>query len=144
MPRIEESIQINRSPQEVWDFTADPANLPVWNGAIQTADPDGPMAQGTKVSGHLKFLGKRMDYVNEITTFNPPTESAYRSVDAPFEFTGGSMLEPADGGTRMTTWIETGSLGGFFGKMGDPIVTKMYARQVRNDLENLKEILEHE
>lgn len=142
MPRSEASIRINRRPEEVWAYVSDMDNYTVWNGAIVSADADGPMAEGTKVRGQIKFLGKKMDYVNEVTQFQAPTRSAYRSIDAPFAWEGGTLLEPDGDGTKITQYLETAETGGFFGKVGDTMATKMYSRQMRSDLENLKEILE--
>lgn len=142
MPRSEATIHIERNQDEVWDFIADPNNLPVWNTAVVTAETDGPWEKGARVNGQVKFLGKRIDYVNEVTELDAPKRSEYRSVEAPFPFHGGTILEQEGNGTKVTTFLESGSIGGFFGKLGDPVVAKMYSRQMRSDLENLKEILE--
>lgn len=142
MPRSEATIHINRTQEDVWAFIGDPDNLPVWNSAVVTAEADGPFDKGTKVSGQVKFLGKRMNYVNEMTAFEAPHRSEYRSVEAPFPWHGGTTLERDGDGTKVTTFLDSENISGFFGKMGDPIVAKMYGRQMRADLENLKEILE--
>ena len=47
-------------------------------------------------------------------------------------------------GTRVTVKFEPGSFGGFFGRLADPLVTRMYARDVRGNLETLKDILHSE
>ena len=142
MPRSEATIHIDRSCDDVWAFIGEPDNLPVWNSAVVTAETDEPLAKGTRVRGQVKFLGKRMDYVNEVTEFDAPNRSEYRSVESPFPWQGGTVLERDGSGTTVTTFLESQDIGGFFGKLGDPIVAKMYGRQMRSDLENLKEILE--
>jgi len=142
MRRSDASIHIDRSPEQVWAYIADIDNLTVWNGAVVSAEADGPMQVGTRVRGQVKFLGKRMDYVNEIAEFDEGKRNIYRSVEAPFSWRGGTELEPEGDGTKVTSFIETEDTGGFFGKIGDAMATKMYGRQMRQDLENLKEILE--
>lgn len=142
MPRSEATVHIERSPDDVWSFVAEPDNLPVWNSAVVTAETDGPLASGAQIRGQVKFLGKKLDYVNEMTQFEPPKRSEYHSVESPFPWRGGTILEPDGDGTRVTTFLESENIRGFFGKMGDPIVAKMYGRQMRSDLDNLKEILE--
>lgn len=142
MPRSEATIHIERGPDEVWAFIADPDNLPVWNTALVTAESDGPMEKGAKISGQVKFLGKKIDYVNEVTEFDSPRRTEYRSVESPFPWHGGTILEQDGNGTKVTAFLESENIRGFFGKLGDPIVAKMYGRQMRSDLENLKEILE--
>jgi hypothetical protein len=50
-------------------------------------------------------------------------------------------VEPDGSGTEVTSFLES-EAGGFFGKIGDAMASKMYSRQMRSDLENLKELLE--
>lgn len=142
MPRSEESVYIDRSPEDVWAFVSEPANLPIWNAAVVSAEADSEVQVGTRVSGQIKFLGKKFDYVNEMTELDAPKVMGYKSVEAPFPFVGRDTLEAEGQGTRFTATMESEGAGGFFGKLGDPITMKMYGRQVRSDLENLKEILE--
>ena len=52
------------------------------------------------------------------------------------------LARPEGEGCRVTFEQEVDSLGSFFGKLADPIVTKMYSRDVRGNLENLKILLE--
>ena len=144
MPRSEASIVIDRSPDEVWAFVADPDNLVVWNAAVVSAQADGPPQVGARLTGQVKFLGKKMDYVNELTAFDAPKRQAYRSIESPFPWQGETIVEPEGDGTKVTVSLESDNVGGFFGKLADPVVAKMYSRQMRSDLENLKEILEHD
>lgn len=45
-------------------------------------------------------------------------------------------------GTHVTFIQDVESLGSFFGRLADPVVTKMYSRDVRSNLENLKVLCE--
>jgi hypothetical protein len=51
--RVEESVQIARSPTEVWDAIADYAFDFEWRKGLRemAPDPPGPPAQGTQVHG---------------------------------------------------------------------------------------------
>ena len=42
----------------------------------------------------------------------------------------------------MTWHQESETYGGFFGKLADPLVTRMYAKDVRSNLEKMKELVE--
>ena len=143
MPRSEASIVIDRSSEEVWAYVTEPENLVVWNSALVSAEADGPMRVGGRLHGQVKFLGKKMDYVNEVTAFDAPKRSAYSSIESPFPWHGETLVEPEGDGAKVTLYLESDNIGGFFGKLADPVVAKMYSRQMRSDLENLKEILEH-
>jgi len=46
------------------------------------------------------------------------------------------------GGTRISIRQEVAPCGGFFGKLADPLVTRMYSRDVRGNLVTLKDVLE--
>jgi hypothetical protein len=35
-------------------------------------------------------------------------------------------------------------MGGFFGKLADPLVTRMYAKDVKSNLEKLKDLVEEQ
>lgn len=53
-------------------------------------------------------------------------------------------VRPVGGGTRVTWHQESGSLGGVFGSLADTVVAKLYARDVRSNLEHAKALLEAE
>ena len=65
-----------------------------------------------------------------------------RSVTAPMEFHITWQFQPEGEGCKVIFDQEVGSLGGFFGHLADPLVTKMYSRDVKGNLENLKVLLE--
>ena len=56
--------------------------------------------------------------------------------------TATTRLEEVDGGTLFTYRVDTESgLGGVFGKLADPLVTKAYSRMMRASLDNLADLL---
>ena len=66
----------------------------------------------------------------------------YESVESPMAFTYSYRFEDAEGGTKVVFHQDVPTIGGFFGKLADPIVTRMYSRNVSANLANLKELLE--
>ncbi|TFB47566.1 SRPBCC family protein [Cryobacterium tagatosivorans] len=144
MPVVEESVFIARSPQEVFDFITDPAKIPVWDASVVAAEQvgTGPIGPGTRTRGTSKIMGRHFDWVTEATQFEPPTRSVLTSVEGPLTFTVTSVLEPAEGGTRLTYRIDADAgLGGVFGRLADPFIEKAQARTVRANLETLAELL---
>lgn len=144
MPRIEESIVIDRSPEDVFAFVTDAANDTKWQSDVVESEwlDDEETGPGRRMRGVNRFLGKKLEFVGEITTWDPPKQAAFKTVEGPFNYEGEYRVEPQDGGCRVTLTGEAESLGGVFGKLSDPIVAKMYGRQVRADLGNLKDIME--
>ena len=144
MPRVEESISIGRPPEDVFAYVTDPVNDPVWqSGVVESELVDGGQTHvGSRIRVVRRFLGRRMEFVGQVTRWEPPNYAEIKSVEGPFGFGGSYRCEPENGGCRLTVAGELGSFGGLFGKLADPVVTQMGVRQLRADLENLKDILE--
>ena len=53
MPVIEESVVLHREPDVVFDYIANPTNLPVWDSSVVDAEQigDGPPRLGTRARG---------------------------------------------------------------------------------------------
>ena len=143
MPHIQEVVHIDRPQQEVFDYVTDPANQTTIQSNMIEFDADGPtFEKGTKASGVTRVAGRKVEWTSEVTEYHPTDRVEMRSVKAPMEFHITWHFEPEGDGCKVTFDQEVGSLGSFFGKLADPIVTKMYSRDVRGNLENLKVILE--
>ena len=145
MPTVEESITIDRSPEDVWAFLTATDNLPAFESQITrlTQLTDGDVGLGTRYEGATNVLGRKLEWTTEIVEFEPPTRSRTKSVEGklPFEIT--YTLAPDGNGTRFTYRIEAESgLAGLFGRLGDPLVERAQARTVKTNLANLKELLE--
>lgn len=146
MPRIEESIEIERAPEDVFAFVADPTNDALWQSGVEESEIlDGEGVRvGSKFRSVGRLLGRKMEFTLEVTQHDPPKVIAVKTVDGPFSYTGRYTVEPEGDGCRLKVSGEAPSLGVFFGKVGDPIVVKVYAREVRGDLEKLKVLLEED
>lgn len=142
MPRIEEHIHIDRPVADVFAFATDPDNQTLIASNMVSYEQDGPTEKGARPRGVTKVAGRRVEWTSEITEFHVDRRMELRSVEAPMDFHITWTYTEEDGGTRVDFLQEVPSLGGFFGRLGDPVVTKMYSRDVRGNLENLKVLLE--
>ena len=145
MPTVEESVDIDRSPEDVWAFLANTDNIPAFESQITHIEQvtEGDVGVGTRWKGGTNVLGRKFEWTTEMVEFEPPTRSRTKSVEGklPFEIT--YRLSPSGSGTLFTYRIDAESgLGGVFGKLGDPLVERAQARTVRTNLANLKELLE--
>jgi uncharacterized membrane protein len=133
---------IARPPDEVARFAMNPANDREWIGALTSVRTltDGPVGVGTRVERVASFLGKRIEYVNEITAYEPGRRLEMRSVKAPFPLTVTYEFETAPGGS--VARIRTGGDAGGFYNLAAPLLGAMVKRGVGRDLEKLKAILE--
>src|SRR3954462_2337101 len=125
------TVDIDAEPRRVWDFMTDPQHEPEWIGGLEQARLQGepPLREGSRVERLAGFLGKRIEYVNEVTTYDPPNTLEMRSVKAPFAeniaytIEGGTVTNPVHGG-------------------GVRIMAPFVRRNIRRDLRTLKHILE--
>jgi carbon monoxide dehydrogenase subunit G len=146
MPTTDESIVIPASPERVFAYLEDPANLPSYQATILRAESDGPTAVGTRIRGTSKILGRTFDWTMEVTEHESPARFALKSVEGKISFTSAYTLAPEGAGTRVNYRLDADpGLGGVFGRIADPLVNKVYSRQILADLETLSQILtEHE
>jgi uncharacterized membrane protein len=144
MPVIDESIVIDRGRSEVFAFATDPENVPLYNSNMISFEQltEGPIGKGTRDRGSVRVVGKTIEWTTEVTEFEQDRHLMSRSVESPVGFGLENKYEDADGGTKVTWHQESETYGGFFGKLADPLVTRMYAKDVRSNLEKLKELVE--
>jgi len=146
--RVEESTIIDRSPEEVFAFLAVRSNDAAWMGSVVESnwlDPAAPLAVGRRGRMVMKNLGRRSEYVDEVTEYEPGRRISHRTVEGPIQLNTACITEPAGGGCRMTVVAETDKfVGGPFAKLVNPIVAKIVRRGFRADLAKLKDVLQLE
>ena len=145
MPRVEESVTINRSADEVFDFVTTPENDSMWTSTAveRRRETEGPINVGSRIKAVDKFLGRKIESTFEVTEHEPGRRSSVR-LSGPVSATGSYILEPMNGATRFR-WVmdaERGLGGVFLGRITDPVVTFLFRRQLRFNLRRLKEVLE--
>jgi hypothetical protein len=141
MIHIEESIIINRPIEEVFAFTSETKNLPLWQTDVLEArqTPEGPVQVGTKLTLVRAFMGRKMEGASDIVEYAPPTRYAYKTTSGP-EVMGVNTCEAVAGGTRFTTTFDM-QTGGLF-SLADPLVARTIKRSVESGLATLKDVLE--
>jgi uncharacterized membrane protein len=144
MPVIDESIVIDRGRSEVFAFATDPVNVPLFNSNMISFEQltEGPVGRGTRNHGMVRVAGRTIEWTTEVTEFEQDRRVMSRSVESPVVFGLDIKYEDANGGTKVTWHQDSETYGGFFGKLADPLVTRMYAKDVRSNLEKLKELVE--
>lgn len=142
--RIDEHVVIDRPVEDVWAFIIDPANDLRWMGNLLDFEADWEIRPqvGDHTRRVAKVAGRRCEFTAEITEVVPAKAFAWKSLQAPFPFANGLRLEATGRATRLTFWGETAGMRGFFGKLADPVVARMFARDMRSNLQTLKALLE--
>lgn len=141
---VTEEAEIARPRAEVAAYASDWRNDPTWIRAltdVRRVDGDGPFGVGAQVERVASFLGRRMEYVNEIVEWDGDRRLAMKSVKAPFPMTVVYEWEDAgDGRTLMR--IHTRGDGSGFYRVAGPLLSRAVRKGVAGDLAQLKSIME--
>lgn len=151
MRRITESIHINRPCGEVFAFLEDRANDPAWMVSVReshwldtggTGTP-GPTGIGRRGRMVMRVPGRTVEFIDEVTEYEPGRRIAHRAVDGPFPLNTACLCEPVADGCRATVVGEAERLvPGPFGRLVEPLVARSVRRGFRADLARLKQLLE--
>jgi len=143
MLKIEESVVISKPRQEVWEFLSDPATVTLYSSNVSeyTLISGAPTELGRTARIVVKVAGIRLESTDELVEIDEGRMFKVESRDAKVPYTLTMTLSDEGGGTRLTWLQESESLKGVF-KLGDSIVLKLYARDVRANLENAKTLIE--
>jgi carbon monoxide dehydrogenase subunit G len=134
--RAELTVEIARTPEEVFDYLTDVSNLPAWQSGVHSARREGATIHETR---HL--LGRELSTRLAIEEEERPRLFAIRAVDSPVPFSVRHELEPnGNGGVRLRVVGEgdAGLLPGF----AAGIMARRAEKQFRKDFERLKRLLE--
>jgi uncharacterized membrane protein len=135
---------IDRPHDQVAAYLRDPANDPDWIGGIRSARllTPGPVRVGSQVERVAGFLGRRIQYVNEITELTAD-QLAMRSVRSPFPMRVTYGHRNAGNSTTEVSVRVEGDAGRFYA-LAAPLLGLAVRRSITRDLRNLKRILERQ
>jgi uncharacterized membrane protein len=138
---ITAEVHVMRPREQVAAYMTDPANDPEWIGGLREARllGDGPLGEGSRVARVASFMGRKVEYVNEVVGLEPGRTLDMRSVKAPFPMHITYTFEDSGGGTLVRNHVRGG--GGVF-SLGSPLFAPLVRRNVQRDLERLRDVLE--
>jgi uncharacterized protein YndB with AHSA1/START domain len=138
--RIEYSIDVACSAEEVFEHLVDLDRLPEWQESAMESRADEPLAEGVRIFECRRALGREVHSELEVTEFDRPRRLTLKTLKGPVRFTVDHRLAEADGGTRLTVVAE-GKAGGLM-RLGEPVLARTVEAEIRKDFERLKELLE--
>jgi uncharacterized protein YndB with AHSA1/START domain len=112
MPSAERTIVIDRPPDAVFAFFADPANDKSWRGHVREIEAEGPARVGARIHQVVDGpAGRGIAADIEVTAYEPPTRYAFRVIAGPARPIGEFRFTPSGGGTEVRFSL-TAELGG--------------------------------
>jgi carbon monoxide dehydrogenase subunit G len=141
--RVEESIEIQRPPEDVYDFMADVNNLTQCSDAVtEVRDaPDRAVEEGDTYTTVARVFGRTVETLHRVIDADPPHRLEMDGKNGSMHLRVVITFEPSGEGTRVTQ-IGEGEPGGAL-RFAGPMVERTIRQQIRNDLKNLKKLLEH-
>jgi len=130
--RAELTIEIERTPEDVFSYLTDVSNVPDWQSGVKTATQrDG------RIEESRSLFGREIHMTLEVVEREEPRLFTLRTIDGPMRLTVRHELEPAGSGTRLSVVAE-GDVPGF----AAGLLSRGAEKQFRKDFTRLKQILE--
>jgi uncharacterized membrane protein len=134
-------VRVARPREEVAAYMVDPANDPEWIGGLREARllDEPPLREGSRVERVASFMGRRIEYVNQISRLEAGRLLEMRSLKAPFRMEITYTFADAPEGTLVRNHVRGG--GSLF-SLGSPLLAPMVKRNVQKDLNRVRDRLE--
>jgi hypothetical protein len=130
MAPIVHSVEIARTPDDVFAYVTDLSRFTEWQEQVVRASPldGGPMQVGSKATLTRRVGKREQTFTTELTDYDPPRSYGFRGLDGPVRPIGKGSFEPIDGGqgTRFTFSIDFEGHG--IGKLLVPLVVRKQAQ----------------
>ena len=140
MIRIELTIAIERSQEDVFELLTDVERLPEWQTSAIEAHTEGPLAEGSRITEKRRLLGREVDSELEVVAYEPPKRLTLRSLGGPVTFMVDHRLAAKGGGTELRFVAEAQPRGAL--RFAGPVLARTAEQQFRQDFDRLKELLE--
>ena len=140
---VEQSFSVNEPPETVFDYVANPSNVPDWQTSKTSVEQltEGPPRLGTRVRERTKPpVGKEFEQLVEFTEFDRPRRIRVHIVEGPYPIDGTSSFEPVGGGTKVRFAADGELRGGV--RLLQPFMKLALARQFAGYHRNLCRQLE--
>jgi uncharacterized protein YndB with AHSA1/START domain len=142
---LNHTIEIDRSPEEVFAYVTDPSRFAEWQEPVVSARrlDNGPMQEGSRISLTRRMGKREQTMTSELTEYSPPRSYGFRVTDGPVRAVGKGLVEPLDSSKRTRFTFELDFEGHGIGKLLVPLVVRRQAaKELSASHESLKRRLE--
>jgi uncharacterized protein YndB with AHSA1/START domain len=144
VPPIVSSIEIARSPDEVFSYVTDPSRFAEWQHDVVSLRIEGgsPQRVGSRFTTTRRIGGVERTMTQEITEINHPRSWAAHGVAGPIRPNANITVEPLNDSTRSRVTFALDFEGHGIGVPLVPAIRRMAAKGAPTSYRNLKERLE--
>ena len=141
---ITESIEIDRTPEEVFAYLDQLERHGEWQGAIVSVrlETEGPTRVGSRAAEMRRVPGGPREFTYEVTEHDPPRRVSFRGVNGPVRPVGTVTVEPVGDGSRSRVNLQLELKGHGLGKLIAPLAMRDARKRVPEDQARLKARLE--
>jgi uncharacterized protein YndB with AHSA1/START domain len=145
MTPIQSSIEIDRPPEVVFAYVADPTRFGEWQRDVVRVEVEGgrPPGLGGRFTTTRRIGGVERALTQEVTELRPPRSWAVHGVDGPIRPSASVTVEPLDGGAASRVTFALAFEGHGIGRPLLPAVRRQAERAAPVSYRTLKERLEH-
>ena len=145
MPPVVHSIEINRSPEEVFSYVTDPARFAEWQYDVESVRLEGsrPPRVGSRFTTIRRIGRAERTMTQEITEINPSTSWAAHGVAGPIRPSAKITIEALNDSTRSCVTFALDFEGHGIGVPLVPLIRRMAAKGAPKSYKNLKKRLEN-
>ena len=143
MVDVRSEIEIDRPRADVAAYAANPDNAQAWYQNIKGVEWNSakPLGIGTRIIFVAQFLGRRLDYIYEVTALDPGERFVMSTAEGPFPMETTYAWEDTEGGGTKMSLRNRGKPSGF-SRLTAPLLVSAMRRANRKDLRRLKAVLE--
>jgi uncharacterized protein YndB with AHSA1/START domain len=140
--RIDVTLEIARSPTEVFAALTDLERVPEWQESAIDSRCDGPLEEGARIYERRRAMGREIENELEVTSFEPGRRLTLKVVDGPVPFSVDHQLVEQDGGGSTFLHVIAEGNPGSFMQLAKPMLRRHAERELQGDFERLKQQLE--
>lgn len=141
MPSYENSIVINAPLSDVFTYVNEPKTFPDWvHGMIDVHNVIGT-GEGQQYEWTFKMVGMQLHGQSVAVNYIQDECAAYQSIGM-IESIWTNIVEPSDGGTKLTIKVEYSIPAPVLGKLAEALTLRRNERGLNATLINAKEVLE--
>ena len=112
---VQTEVSIDRPRAEVAGYAANPDNAPSWYENIESVDwaTETPVALGSRISFVARFLGRKLEYTYEVTTYVAGEQLVMRTAEGPFPMETSYRWDATPSGGTLMSLRNRGEPSGF-------------------------------